>query len=214
MYRNIVFDLGGVVVEYNPRDFLMDRFMNKRTEEIVYDLTFGSKVWEELDRGAMTREEANREMLEQAADCGRTFEVRTVIEEWETLLRTKKPTIKTMCKLKIAGYRLYYLSNIPADTLAHLRERDFFPLFDGGVASCEVKVNKPDAQIYTELMRRYHLAYDETLFVDDSKENAQAAYDLGITSILYKNRRSFVRALETCGIQLPQRKAARPLAGS
>ena len=48
MYQNIIFDFGGVVVDYNPRNFLMDRFMNKHAEEIVYDLTFGSqecRIW-------------------------------------------------------------------------------------------------------------------------------------------------------------------------
>lgn len=204
MYRNIVFDLGGVVVEFNPRDFLMDLFMNRRTEDIVYDLTFGSKAWEDMDRGDVTRAVGNSAMLEQAAACGRTFEVRAVIEEWESMLRTKKPTVKTMYGLKQAGYRLYYLSNMAADTLELLQKREFFSLFDGGVASCEVRVNKPDPQIYRILMQRYRLAYDETLLVDDSKENVQAAYNLGITSILYKNRQSFTRALGTCGIRLPE----------
>ena len=45
MYKNIIFDLGGVVVNFTPKDFLMDRFMNKKAEEIVYALTFGSKEW-------------------------------------------------------------------------------------------------------------------------------------------------------------------------
>lgn len=211
MRKNIIFDLGGVVVEYNPRDFLMDHFLNKNVEELVYELTFGSKEWEELDRGALNRGAANRIMLENAAQCGRTFEVQTVIDEWESILKTKKTTIKTMCKLKMAGHRLYYLSNIASDTLALLRERDFFPLFDGGVASCEVQLNKPDPRIYTTLMQRYHLAYDESIFVDDNKQNAQAAYNLGITGILYKNYKSFNRALGLCGIALnaPKQRESR-----
>lgn len=207
MYRNVIFDLGGVVVEFNPRDFLMERFLNKQAEEIVYDLTFGSKLWGALDRGEIGRAEANRIMLEQAAACGRTFEVRTVLEEWEGLLHTKKRTIKTMCRLKLAGYRLYYLSNIAADTMENIRQRDFFPLFDGGIASCDVHLCKPEPEIYTLFMQRYGLAYDETIFVDDQKQNAQAAYNLGITGILYKNHRSFERALGSCGIVLPKRAA-------
>lgn len=50
MYKNIIFDFGGVVVQFNPKDFLMDHFMNKRAEEIVYELTFGSQEWQDLDR--------------------------------------------------------------------------------------------------------------------------------------------------------------------
>ena len=108
MYKNIIFDLGGVVVNFTPKDFLMDRFINRKAEEIVYNLTFGSKEWEDLDAGLITRAAANRIMLENAAQVGRTFEVQTVIDEWEKILHTKRSTVKTMMQLKLAGYHLYY----------------------------------------------------------------------------------------------------------
>ena len=201
MYKNIIFDFGGVVVQFNPKDFLMDHFMNKRAEEIVYELTFGSQEWQDLDRG-ITREEGNAAMLENAARVNRVFEVQTVIDEWPTILRTKESTVHTMQKLKAAGYRLYYLTNIPADIMDELRQREWFSLFDGGVASCEVHLCKPEPAIYTTLMQTCNLAYDESIFIDDNKVNAQAAYNLGITGILYKNPKSFERALRACGIEL------------
>ena len=202
MYKNIIFDLGGVVVQFNPKDFLMDHFVNKRAEEIVYELTFGSQEWQDLDRGIITREEGNAAMLENAARVNRVFEVQTVIDEWPTILRTKESTVHTMQKLKAAGYRLYYLTNIPADIMDELRQREWFSLFDGGVASCEVHLCKPEPAIYTTLMQTCNLAYDESIFIDDNKVNAQAAYNLGITGILYKNPKSFERALRACGIEL------------
>ena len=212
MYKNIIFDFGGVVVQFNPKDFLMDHFMNKRAEEIVYELTFGSQEtyalvfgsqeWLDLDRGIISREQANQLMLENAARVNRVFEVQTVIDEWPTILRTKESTVHTMQKLKAAGYRLYYLTNIPADIMDELRQREWFSLFDGGVASCEVHLCKPEPAIYTTLMQTCNLAYDESIFIDDNKVNAQAAYNLGITGILYKNPKSFERALRACGIEL------------
>ena len=202
MYKNIIFDFGGVVVQFNPKDFLMDHFVNKRAEEIVYELTFGSQEWQDLDRGTITREEGNTAMLENAARVNRVFEVQTVIDEWPTILRTKESTVHTMQKLKAAGYRLYYLTNIPADIMDELRQREWFSLFDGGVASCEVHLCKPEPAIYTTLMQTCNLAYDESIFIDDNKVNAQAAYNLGITGILYKNPKSFERALRACGIEL------------
>lgn len=202
MYKNIIFDFGGVVVQFNPKDFLMDHFLNKRAEEIVYELTFGSQEWQDLDRGTITREEGNTAMLENAARVNRVFEVQTVIDEWPTILRTKESTVHTMQKLKAAGYRLYYLTNIPADIMDELRQREWFSLFDGGVASCEVHLCKPEPAIYTTLMQTCNLAYDESIFIDDNKVNAQAAYNLGITGILYKNPKSFERALRACGIEL------------
>ena len=202
MYRNIIFDFGGVVVQFNPKDFLMDHFMNKRAEEIVYELTFGSQEWNDLDRGILSREEGSRLMLENAARVNRVFEVQTVIDEWPAILRTKESTVHTMQKLKAAGYRLYYLTNIPADIMDELRQREWFSLFDGGVASCDVHLCKPEPAIYTTLMQTCNLAYDESIFIDDNKVNAQAAYNLGITGILYKNPKSFERALHACGIVL------------
>lgn len=202
MYKNIIFDFGGVVVQFNPKDFLMEHFMNKRAEEIVYELTFGSQEWLDLDRGTITREEANAIMLENAARVNRVFEVQTVIDEWPSILRTKDSTVRTMQKLKAAGYRLYYLTNIPADIMDELRQREWFSLFDGGVASCDVHLCKPEPAIYTTLMQTCNLAYDESIFIDDNKINAQAAYNLGITGILYKNPKSFERALHACGIEL------------
>ena len=202
MYKNIIFDFGGVVVQFNPKDFLMDHFVNKRAEEIVYELTFGSQEWQDLDRGTITREEGNAAMLENAARVNRVFEVQTVIDEWPTILRTKESTVHTMQKLKAAGYRLYYLTNIPADIMDELRQREWFSLFDGGIASCDVHLCKPEPEIFTTLMQTCHLAYDESIFVDDNKANAQAAYNLGITGILYKNPKSFTRALGACGIEV------------
>ena len=202
MYKNIIFDFGGVVVQFNPKDFLMDHFMNKRAEEIVYELTFGSQEWQDLDRGIITREEGNAAMLENAARVNRVFEVQTVIDEWPAILRTKESTVHTMQKLKAAGYRLYYLTNIPADIMDELRQREWFSLFDGGVASCDVHLCKPEPAIYTTLMQTCNLAYDESIFIDDNKVNAQAAYNLGITGILYKTPKSFERALHACGIVL------------
>ena len=135
MYKNIIFDFGGVVVDFAPKDFLMDHFMNRRAEEETYELVFGSQEWQDLDRGTITREAANKQMLEHAAEAGRIFEVQTCIDEWATMLRTKKTTVQIMRKLKAAGYRLYYLTNIPTDIMDELRQREWFSLFDGGIAS-------------------------------------------------------------------------------
>ena len=202
MYKNIIFDFGGVVVDFAPKDFLMNHFMNRLAEEETYALVFGSQEWQDLDRGTISREEANRSMLENAARANRVFEVQTCIEEWAEMLRTKKDTVQIMRKLKAAGYRLYYLTNIPTDIMDELRQREWFSLFDGGIASCDVHLCKPEPEIFTTLIEQCGLAYDECIFVDDSKENAQAAYNLGITGILYKNPKSFTRALAACGIEV------------
>ena len=88
-----------------------------------------------------------------------------------------------------------------ADVLALLMERDFQGLFDGGVASCEVHVNKPDPRIYQALLDKYGLKASESVFIDDRQDNVQAAFELGFVGIRMKDSvGTLVRSLATCNV--------------
>ena len=87
MYKSIVFDLGGVMIDFDPRGYLVDRLCNAETEEEVYDLTFGSEEWNLLDAGLISRFDGNHRMLEKARAAGRAFEVQDVQPEEPRLLR-------------------------------------------------------------------------------------------------------------------------------
>ena len=144
MYKNVIFDLGGVMVDFAPKDFLLERFCNTAVEEKVYRLTFGSKTWQQLDAGLCTRSEGNHAMLTaaQAEHC--VFEVQEVLENWTSILHLRRRMVELVRRLKNHGYCVYYLSNIPEDTLDLLMSRGLEGVFDGGVASCHVHINKPD----------------------------------------------------------------------
>ena len=104
-------------------------------------------------------------------------------------------------KLKSRGYCVYYLSNIPEDVLDFLTERDLKGLFDGGVASCDVHINKPDPRIYKALLDKYQLKAGESVFIDDRLENVQAAFRLGFAGIQMKDSvGTLVRSLATCSV--------------
>ena len=204
MYKNIVFDLGGVVVDFAPKDFLLERFFNAETEAKVYDIVFGSSEWRMLDAGEITREQANEVMLKKAEEEACLFEVESVLDDWMRTLKTRRRTVDIIKRLKKMGFAIYYLSNIAQDTLDELKTRDFWPLFDGGIASCEMKTNKPDPIIYEALLSKYNLNREETIFTDDNKLNASAAYELGITGIHYKGNTSLLHALNQCGIPIKE----------
>ena len=70
MYKSIVFDLGGVMIDFDPKGYLVDRLCNAETEEEVYDLTFGSEEWKLLDAGLISRFDGNHRMLEKARAAG------------------------------------------------------------------------------------------------------------------------------------------------
>ena len=105
-------------------------------------------------------------------------------------------------RLKNHGYSVYYLSNIPEDVLALLKERGVLDRFDGGVASCEVHINKPDPRIYQALLDKYHLRADECIFIDDRADNLVAASALGFGIYEMHNVGTLLRSLPTFGVSL------------
>lgn len=203
MYKNIVFDFGGVMVDFDPYEYLVDLFGNHEVEDEVFALTFGSEEWQLLDAGRITRSEANLRMLDRAKKAGRAFEVQGVLDDWMHILRPRRRMQELVRKLKSRGYCVYYLSNIPEDVLDFLTERDLKGLFDGGVASCEVHINKPDPRIYKALLDKYQLKAGESVFIDDRLENVQAAFRLGFAGIQMKDSvGTLVRSLATCSVAI------------
>ena len=202
MYKNIVFDFGGVMVDFDPHKYLIDLFGNRGLEEEVYDLTFGSREWRLLDAGRITRREANERMLQRARAVGRGFEVEGVLDDWMSMLRPRRRMQTLVEQLKQRGYCVYYLSIIPEDVLDLLTRRDFEGLFDGGVASCEVKVNKPDPRIYQALLDKYRLRADESIFIDDRAENLLPASALGFGIYEMHGVGTLLRSLPTFGVSL------------
>ena len=201
MYKNIIFDLGGVMVDFDPKTYLVDRFCNAEVEEQVSQLTFESEEWKLLDAGLLSRYEANQRMLTHAKEHDCVFEVQGVLDDWMHILRPRLRMLELVRRLKNHGYCVYYLSNIPQDVLELLTERGVLTQFDGGVASCEVQVNKPDPQIYKALLKKYQLKASECIFIDDRLENVQAAFALGFAGIQMKDSvGTLVRSLATCSV--------------
>ena len=99
MYKSIVFDLGGVMIDFDPKGYLVDRLCNAETEEEVYDLTFGSEEWKLLDAGLISRFDGNHRMLEKALSI-----VKTVMDKQKAEARP----------IKISGAK-------PAESLSHAK---------------------------------------------------------------------------------------------
>mgnify|MGYP004683337425 FL=1 len=203
MYKSIVFDLGGVMIDFDPRGYLVDRLCSAEMEEKVYALTFGSETWKQLDAGLISRFDGNNRMLDAARAAGCAFEVQGVLDDWVHILRPRHRMLELVRRLKSHGYSVYYLSNMPQDILDLLKSRGALKQFDGGVASCEVQINKPDPRIYQAFLDKYSLKADECVFIDDRLENVQAAFSLGFAGIQMKDSvGTLVRSLATCSVTL------------
>ena len=172
-FKNIVFDLGGVLFARDPR-----RFEREFIEFFSYiTLPKMPHFWEEYDRGAVSYTEVVRALADYN-HCDEDLaehNLRRSIVTQETL----PATASLIAELRKAGYRLYVLSNMSLDFIEFLRRKEVYALFDGEVVSCEEGVIKPEAEIYHRLEHRYGLQPAETLFIDDRKANVEAAEALG-----------------------------------
>ena len=202
MYKSIIFDIGGVMIDFDPKGYLVDRLCSAKTEETVYGLTFGSEEWKKLDAGLISRFEGNHIMLEKARAAGCEFEVQGVLDDWTHILRPRHKMQELVRRLKNHGYCVYYLTNMPQDIFELLEQRGTFERFDGGVASCEVHINKPDPRIYQALLDKYHLRADESIFIDDRAENLLPASALGFGIYEMHGVGTLLRSLPTFGVSL------------
>ena len=171
--KNIVFDLGGVVFARDPRKFEPE-FIKFFSYILLPQMP---RFWEEYDRGVVSYEQVVTDLAEYN-NCDRELadkNLRRSILTQEEIVATKA----LVADLKAAGYKLYVLSNMSLEFIEFLRKTEVYKYFDGEVVSCEEHVVKPDAEIYRRLVERYGLDVSETLFIDDRKENVEAARNEG-----------------------------------
>lgn len=180
--KNIVFDLGGVVFWRDPHKCspeLIEFFSFVRQPVMPY-------FWNEYDRGTRSFEQVLEDLIAHSGhDRAYCLEmIRQAIDCQETI----RPTEQLIEQLKAAGYQLYVLSNMSREFIDFLRRQAVYRHFDGEVVSCEEGHCKPEAAIYRLLLDRYGLEPRETLFIDDRKENVEAAEREGIVGYWFDRR--------------------------
>lgn len=184
--KNIVFDFGGVLLDWNPRYAYRTVFDNEK--EMEYFLTkICSPEWNaEHDRG---RPFAEGVKLLQSKHPEYCEAIALYYDRWEDMLKGEiAGGVDLLRKMKAEGYGIYGLTNWSAETIGiAYRKYDFFKLFDGIVVSGEEKLIKPDKRIYEVLLNRYSLSAGECLFLDDSPANIKAAKECGFKAILFDN---------------------------
>lgn len=183
MIRNVVFDLGGVVVEWNPEKIIRSWPGDNSPFGKLEQSPFFREVWSDFDRGVLSREEVIRKAMEITGCSYR--EACGFLDHLKESLVDIPETIALIRQLSEKGYRLFCLSNMSVDIYEYLKERPVFRLFEGKLISAEEGVIKPDPAIFRLLLDRYALLPQETLFIDDLAPNAEAAARLGIHTICF-----------------------------
>ena len=195
MIRNIVFDLGRVLIDFDPVAYLRGFGYPEETVQTLYPIVFG-RDWYLYDRGDYLRigdlAKATAERYPSYAE--QIYEV--MRPDWVNIHSLKADTADYLSELKHRGCRVYLLSNLSVDSYEFIRRYDFFHTVDGGVFSYQERSCKPEEKIYRVLLERYSLAPEETVFLDDSPDNIAGAERLGIRGVLFTDLASAQRQTE------------------
>jgi putative hydrolase of the HAD superfamily len=196
---NLVFDLGGVVVRWDPEAIIAGVFKDEDVKARVRDGVFGHADWLELDRGTLGRDEAiARAAKRSGVDAG---EIKRLLHAVPPSLVVFPETVDLLYRLKRKGHPLYCLSNMHFASIEYLEKtHTFWDVFEGKVISCRLQLCKPEAGIYEHLLRTYALDPGETLFIDDVQKNLDAAAQLGIRTLRFENAAQCEGELRALGL--------------
>lgn len=196
----IIFDLGGVLIDWNPR-YLFSKLFRGRTAEMEYFLTeICSPAWNaQMDAGQPIAEAVQ----ERAREFPSYAElIRAYGSRWEEMIAGEiRENVQILNELRHTGHGLHALSNWSAETFPATRRRfPFLEWFETIVISGEVKVAKPDARIYQHLLARIGCQAQDCLFIDDSRENVVAASRQGFQTIQMQSAEQLRTVLQRRGL--------------
>ena len=181
MIRNIIFDLGNVIIKGSNVETLMHFTNDEKIAEDLIQYIFKTEEWKLLDLGNISKEEAIKQMQKKAPKQYK-FLIEEVMNKRCEYLVLNKDTIEIAKKLRKKGYHIYVLSNMATFTYEYFQEIDFFKLCDGIIISAYEHLVKPDEKLFKTLLNRYHLKPEECLFIDDDDtgKSFETANKLGI----------------------------------
>jgi epoxide hydrolase-like predicted phosphatase len=201
VYRNIIFDLGNVLLNFKPKEYLRTKITETDRIAEVHNELYQSEEWLMLDRGTITEEEAKAVLIRNSKRNGDLIEL--AFDNWYVLFTPIEGSIRILKALRNAGYKVYYLSNFHLLAFEYvIKNYDFFKCFDGGVVSYEEKLIKPEEGIYRRILDKYQIKPEESIFVDDVEANVEGARRLNFRTIRFQHPEQLKDDLRSCGIHI------------
>jgi len=183
--KAIIFDFGGVLVGWDPRNLYRRFFPGQpqAMEDFLTEINF--MEWNALQDQGRSFAEGTSILSEQFPHY--TDLIRAYHENWtESITGSIAGTVKLLQILKEKGHAVFGLSNWSAETFPIVRhEFDFLNLFDGVIISGEVKLIKPEPAIFELCLQMIGKPANECLFIDDSQPNIIAAHKMGFDTIQF-----------------------------
>lgn len=184
MIKNIVFDMGGVLIHYDPAALAARLRLPPEDEKLMLREAFGSVEWIQMDRGVLSQEEgaaAIRRRLPERLHPA----LERAVNWWELELRPVEGMEALLRELKELGYGVYLLSNATVRQPEYFRRIPGSQYFDGRIVSAFYRLLKPQHEIYELLLREFSLRAEECFFVDDSAANVESAIHCGFSGVVF-----------------------------
>ncbi|MDY6103612.1 MAG: HAD family phosphatase [Acetatifactor sp.] len=185
MIKNIIFDIGNVLADFRWKEFLFDKGFDEAMVNRIARASVLTPAWYEVDRGIQDMDKVMQGFINNDPEIEK--ELHRAFDDIHGMVTIRDYAIPWLKELKEKGYGLYYLSNYSekaekecADSLA------FMPLMDGGILSYKVKCIKPDPEIYRLLLKQCNIKAEESVFIDDTLVNVEAAKAFGIAGIHFQ----------------------------
>jgi putative hydrolase of the HAD superfamily len=184
--RNVVFDVGGVLLSWNPPAVIAEHYPDPATQDVIRRQMFEHADWHEFDRGTLSYAAAVDHF---ARATGRSpEETRALIHATRESLQPIAGTIELVEDLAAAGMHLYLLSNMPVSTFEYLIQKHrFFAHFEHLIISGAVLMVKPEPAIYKHLVEKTGIVPGESVFIDDLLKNVIAARECGFHAIQFSD---------------------------
>lgn len=188
MIKNVIFDIGGVLLEYNPKTYLDKLNIEESKRKKLNDIIFHVSKWRDCINGLIS----NNELIEYLEKENPKYrnEINQILskENSKYMLPPKQDMIEYYKHLKQKGYNIYLCSNITKCTYEYIKDNfEIIQTANGGVFSCFEHVSKPNVEIYQNLISKYQINVNESIFIDDTNKNIISANELGFQTILFKS---------------------------
>ena len=196
----IIFDLGGVLIDWNPA-YVFDNLIEDEAQRKHFFENVCTAEWNEEQDAGRTIKEANEILIAQHPAWKEHIEA--YYGRWEEMLGGPiEETVAIFKELKESGkYKLYALTNWSAETFPKaLALYEFLHWFDGRLVSGEERLRKPFPEFYQLLLDRFNIKKEEAIFIDDNLRNAEAAEKFGLETIRFTSPAQLRQALEEKGI--------------
>lgn len=199
MIRNIVFDVGDVLVDFRYMDYMRNLGFDEECMQFLSSNMVITEFWHEMDLGIKTNADAVEHFTSLYPEY--RSEIISFWDNVQDIVQEYDYAPELLRGLKEKGYGVYILSNYPIETAElHWPHFKFLEYTDGRIISGYEKITKPDEAIYRLLTSRFGIRLEESLFIDDREINIQAADRLGMKTILFTGYTELQRELETLGI--------------